>query len=687
MPARASGPVCLAEGPEAWACSRRGGGGGRPLPPKQPRPGFARTYKSTFFSGVTLTSAQPSCRKPDVHDRRLDARLRRITHSESETDKSRASASFFAAEPEVRLEHPLEVLIQLKGDHMPPKILGASPRRVAPGFVSLAIPPSQLEYLDLEPQIEFVEAPRIFHQGIDTSRREVRADPAQLRSSQSTGRGVIIGIIDFGFDFTLEDFIDVDGESRILYLWDQALQPQPGEQSPEGFIYGVEYDRGAIQRALGHVDPFKVVRHRPEPAAHGTHVASIAAGNGRSGDGSYPGGRYIGIAPETDLILVQPYLISWNGAPLSTSTNVVDAAAYIFKKAEELGRPCVINMSLAQNGGSHDGESVVERAFDRMLEVPGRAIVIAAGNEHEWNGHARGQLTPRNASRALHWEVGQGRSSVAVPGSSTVSDRTPNEMEIWYDSRGELRVRVVEPGGGATPWIDPDNRNYFPLGANRVFIDSERFTILNGDGRIYVYVEPPEGGSVTTGTWEVQLELRGSRSTRFDAWIERDARSEPNGFADQSVFADVDFDERTTIGMPATGRRTIVVANYDHRSDAGVPVLSSTSGRGPTRDGRAKPEISAPGTKIVAAHALGGRPGGLSGTYPVRTSMTGTSMAAPHVAGALALVLQANMSLTAGQMRAILAASSRPPPTGSEGHDPAWGFGMLDAASAVALVR
>lgn len=137
----------------------------------------------------------------------------------------------------------------------------------------------------------------------------------------------------------------------------------------------------------------------------------------------------------------------------------------------------------------------------------------------------------------------------------------------------------------------------------------------------------------------------------------------------------------TTLGTPATTRWGVSVANYDHLTVA-VHVASS---RGRTRDGRDKPEIAAPGTNILAAGALGGRPDGAGGTFPVRVGKTGTSMASPYVAGVVAGLLQHRPTLSAAQIRAVLAASADPAP-GIAGFDIAWGYGRVDKAAALGLL-
>ena len=622
----------------------------------------------------------------------LDPRLRRLVSSLT------ADAAVALRDPDVSLQwvtaalpvvggtDPRDVfkrvVVQLNQDQIPERFASLHWNRVIHRTYTVNVPLSELADLGGDPGVKFVEAGREIAAALDTSREAIRARPEDLPADTGyDGAGVVIGVIDWGCDFTLDDFRD-DAGSRIEFLWDQSLQPQPGEHSPVGFGYGVEYNKAAINRALRTPTPFEVVRHTPDPSSHGTHVLGVAAGNGRSSDHEYPADRFVGVAPAASLVFVQPAR-SKAAEALTDSTRVVDAVSYIFEKARALRRPCVVNLSLSQNGGSHDGESLVERIIDQFLEEPGRAFVVVAGNEHVWRGHASGTVAA-GAPRVLHWKVGGGLGpdgTVQPEGP----DRTANEMEIWYSSEDRFRVTVADPSGTVVGELEPDDA---PLDralddGNQVFIDSERFTALSGDARIFIELHPGTSGKkeVRGGVWTVTLEPAGEvRNGRFHAWIERDRRSPANNYADQSYFAAADATAEATVGTPGTARRSICVASYDHRAAAAVP--HPASGRGPTRDGRRKPDVAAPGVAIVSSAALGGRPAA-PGARPVRVAMTGTSMAAPHVAGVVALLLEKNPRLTAAQIVRILAASARP----VEGGDPAaWGAGRLDARQALDLV-
>lgn len=622
--------------------------------------------------------------------KKLDPRLLRLMAGQDQREMM--SMAIERGEVAASIETPTaaqitkRVLIELKSSEIIDELQNVALSHVSGNIYSATVALSDLADLEQAREVDAIEAGRRWYPMLDTSLSETRADIVHTGSGTVTGRtgeNVIVGIIDFGFDFTLDDFRNADGSSRAAFLWDQGLVPQPGEAQPSDFPYGTEYSRADIDAALDSGNPFQAIRHDPGFASHGTHVASTAAGNGSSNDVDFQAGRFIGAAPNATIIFVQP-----NSGDQSTSftdsSNVADAVAYIFSKAQELRMPCVINMSLGQNGGSHDGESIVERAIDRLVEPSGRAFVSAAGNEHVWRGHASGTLA-QGDTRTLRWKVGGGMPVPSGGSTGTGVDRTPSEMEIWYSSRDRFRVTLTDPLGNTATPVEPDGTPLFvQLNATtKVFVDSERFTTLNGNSRIYIEIEPAGfGQSVTPGEWRVQIEALESADGRFDAWIERDARDPTNNFADQSFFVGGDFDPVSTLGTPATTRRALAVANYDHR----LLAPNDSSSRGPTRTGIHKPEIAAPGTGVIAACSLGGRPDGNGGSHPMRVSKSGTSMAAPHVAGIVALLFEEMPDLSAAQAATLLRATADNP-DGNTGFDISWGYGRINAQRALALLR
>ena len=641
--------------------------------------------------------------------KRLDPRLRRLVQTQenvgilrqdlqnaitiSKTVSPAEDGSYAAAEVQPD-EISKRCLVVQRCREIPEPYSELQWNRVVGDIYSVEVPLPLLKDLsDLE-GVEFVEAGRSFVPLLDTSVPETRADLVHAGGGSRppfTGTDVVVGIIDSGLDFHLPDFRKPDDSTRVAFLWDQSLTPQGGEVNPKDFAYGVEYDGLAIDAALAGAGN---VRHEFAAGGHGTHVAGIAVGNGRSHDATFPAGSHVGSAPEATIVFVKPDSGDQDST-FTDSTNVADAISYVFGKADELGLPCVVNMSLGQNGGSHDGESIVERAIDELLQVPGRAFVSAAGNEHTWRGHASGTLDTGD-TRLLHWKAGGEIPWPAFNGNplpvGQFGDFSANEMEIWSSSRDRFRVRVQAPDGDVTSWAEAGDSQLETLSnGNRVFVDSERFTVLNGDARVYVEVAPGNANLVEKGEWLVEIEALDVRDGRFDAYIERDFRLHiirltngqqvQNFFADQSFFVGADFDAVQSLGTPGTSRRSIAVANYDHN----VQAPNSSSSRGPTRDGRPKPEVAAPGTGIVSSNAHGGEAAADGTVRPMRIPMSGTSMSAPHVAGIVALLFEREPGLTAAQVQKILAASASVP-NGVDPFDEAWGFGRVDAEAAVGML-
>lgn len=456
-------------------------------------------------------------------------------------------------------------------------------------------------------------------------------------SSAINGAGVIIGIVDAGCDFAHPNFRNEDGTTRLLYLWDQT-RTQDAQHAPAPFGFGTEYDSNAINAALQSPDPYS--RYNPGAEAHGTHVMDIAAGNGRVG-GS-------GVAPQADLIFVHSYSNDVAQSDnLGNSRRLLDAVAYIFAKARSLQKPAVVNLSVGTNGGPHDGSSLVEQGIDNLLDERNRAVVIAASNTWEEKIHACG-LIPADGSRSLRWELPFG-------------DQTDNEVEIWYSGGAEFRLTLIDPDG--------DQVGPFPLGTTNLIksngvqlgvVFHRRDDPNNHDNQIDILFTP----QLPAGWWSIVLENISGNPAEFHAWIERD----DNG---SSRFSDADSDPGCTISSIACGRKTIVVGSYDATNNAAI---SGFSAEGPTRDRRQKPEVSAPGEGVIAAESLTGS----------IVAKSGTSMAAPHVAGLIALLMQAaSQPLTIADIRQIvLSFARRTPPVGHD-WESRYGDGRIDVASSV----
>jgi subtilisin family serine protease len=330
----------------------------------------------------------------------LDPRLARMATRGDDSAAARWMSGLAAATP--AMPNGARVLVMLASEDSAGVLSPYQPARLHERLYTATVPLGRLDWLANHPDVLFVEAGRQLGEHLETSAPEIGVDkvwPPSPPGLGFDGKGVVVGIIDYGLDVCLADFADAQG-TRVAFMWDQSLVPVgASEASPANFPYGVEYDKTAINaaRAVGRL-PNQHVRHEPRPGSHGTHVAGIAASNGSST------ASHKGMAPAATIVFVQPAPTDTEGS-LTDSVRVADAIAYVFQKARELRMPCVINMSLGQNGGSHDGESLVERAIDAMVAEQGRAFVCAAGNEHVWAGHAEGMLQ-LGMDVSLEWVMG-----------------------------------------------------------------------------------------------------------------------------------------------------------------------------------------------------------------------------------------------------------------------------------------
>jgi subtilisin family serine protease len=482
-----------------------------------------------------------------------------------------------------------------------------------------------------------VSEPEIEESDPDPEPTDVRRPPGL----GETGRGTVLAVIDWGCDFAHPDFRNDDGSTRLIALWDQR-----GGEGANPYGYGCIHGRAAIDRALAAADPFAELGYRPGLGipAHGTHVLGIAGGNGRAGGPA-------GVAPEADLLFVH---LGAGGGELGSSVELLEALHFAAKAAGT--RPLSVNLSIGRHGGQHDGTLLIERAIDWLLvNRPGTAIAQSTGNYHNRDIHMSGALRERVAAR-LPFRLGR-------------RDRTPVVVEIWYAGADEFDARVSGPGGAAAR---------APLGGD--------CTVRTADGRevghIYHRREDPNNGdnlvnlflyeAAASGLWEIEIEGLDVVDGRWHAWIERNAGCREC----QAQFVGPGVDPRSTNGSISNALRTIAVGAYDaHDPDGRLAPFSSV---GPTRDGRRKPLLVAPGVRILSVRSRADprEPAGY-------VRMSGTSMASPHVAGVLALMMQAAGRQKVATLRQLLFSTLKPAPD----DDPRWGYGRLDVAAAVAAAR
>ena len=537
--------------------------------------------------------------------------------------------------------------------------LGTRVRSQAGDVFTAFIPLSAIPRLEKSAAVRYIELARPLFPALNDAVPQAQLDTLHAGPPAVDGTGVIVGVIDDVLDVYHPDFRTAGNASRVLFLWDQKLSRQSGESAPSvgTATYGVEYSQADIDAELNHPAPaYQVVRHRGKFQAHGTHVTGIAAGNGRASVGS--GVNYVGAAPKADVIFVAGAVATaaeHDETPYADNTFVLDAFRYIFAHATALGQPCVVNLSNSDNQGAHDGTSLGEQFLDNLLLTPGRAIVLSAGNSNTSASHAAGNVTTgvgNTVDLVLRYNAG-----------TNVSDA----LEIWYDGHDRFDVTVTLPSGASTGVVGP-GVSAPPLNAGGIVVQvtSVLNDPRNGDNVISIIFVVPTGQSIPTGNTTIRLAGTTVVNGAFHAWVDRNNRG-------RSFFTTFLQEGTLTLGVPATARRAITVGNHDKVVPPGI---YKTSGRGPSRDGRVKPEIATVGMGLDDSHGVHApqgedRTSNRGGANYVE--MLGTSMSAPLVAGACACIFQCRgPDTTWANLKQILEDTA-----GAAGPASAFGYGFM----------
>ncbi len=513
-----------------------------------------------------------------------------------------------------------------------------------------------------------IYSPKTLFPTLDSSRSQTHCEPVHtgigLQSSYR-GKGVLIGIIDGGFDYTHPSFRKPDGSLRITKVWDQ--RDSLGTK-PANFAYGSEFSTEQSLRAK---------QHDTKIGSHGTLVTSMAAGS------RIDGVPYYGIAPESDLIFV---------ATNYQSDGVMDAVEYILSEAESQHRPVVINMSLASPNGSHDGTSPEDKFMEQNAH---RGILVtAASNSGHVNQHIQFDLTKGDTLRTF----------ATIPDQIGLLDFWGTKFQSFSlilsvtNHLGEQQIKL--------PTIKTSTNEFdttVGIGSDSIRIQAAGTTLNPQNSKPSIAVLLTSIAGNPAAKLDISIAITGSAGT-VHGW-----NGMYRNFSDRGISGYMNGNTAMTIGDgPGTSKGTITVGSWTARreyrtesdsliqifGDAQVGDISFFSSRGPTIDNREKPEITAPGNELIGAYnsfdtEFNPRRTVKSYNFEQRNypfaGEGGTSLAAPIITGAIALMLEAVPTLTRQDILSIFAITARNDQQTTE--ENRWGYGKIDIEAAMKYIE
>ena len=558
-------------------------------------------------------------------------------------------------------------LIDINSDNLPKlEAYGVSVNggKKAAKFKSVTIPVDQYVSFVEANIADFVDIGDKADIQMDSARYYSHADWAQAGSNGSNitlpkgycGKGIVVGIVDIGFDYTHRNFWDsTETVFRVKRVWDQNNNGTP----PSGFNYGNELKtQSAILAA----------RFSHNNETHGSHVAGIAGGGGTNLPNIK---KYKGMAPESDLVFV---------STRGNASRLYDGIAYVLDYADSVGKPCVINLSWGSQTGPHDGKAAIDQNCDYLLDsfyTEGSLIVISAGNDG---------AKPLHQSKTFSSNDSVLRTFMVT---NSYGNRVQNYLDIWgqVGNTFAAKVSIVDTTTGniiATTRFDLGNLSSSTSGTATVSNCTIQYYLepssyLNSKPHIQLYID---NTSEPTLIRKVMIDVVARQGTIHE-WA-YNAYLSNCGYGNYGIVAG---NTNYTINAWGQGNRQIMVASHNSKyswvnADDGISyhfigttavgAISVFSSIGPSLGANLiKPAVAAPGCAIVSSYNYGNSANGENLTtnrcitdsipntkggfthYSLFGAMQGTSMAAPACSGILALWLEAYPYLTPAQAKYI----------------------------------
>ena len=552
---------------------------------------------------------------------------------------------------------------------------------------------SLTNFISIEKGINVIELDQAISSDLAAARSATRVDDVHngyVLARGYSGKDVVVGILDVGFDYTHPTFYSEDGSRyRVKRIWEQKSTGTP----PASYSYGHELTDSAAMLVLQ--------SDRPDES-HGAHVAGIAAGSGYGGNGN----EFRGIAYESDIVLIgiTPAQSQWVNTGM---TDIVDGLNYIFQYAEAQGKPAVANLSWGCSIGPHDGSSLFSQAVDN-LTGPGKIFTVSAGNNGERNLHLHKEFSDSDTllRSFINWNSG-------FP-----------ERKTWIDVWGEsgenfcvdLRTYKGPNVSSTTNFICSDGGSLDTIlitsNGDSVFVNlTANIDALNGKPHAFFDIY-----SQTNDLVAISVKASSGSAHVWMGYVS-DTRGYYNEFVTFGFPEASTGDNAYTVGEMACTKSAIAVGAYASKINftniAGQGLSYATyvdagdivpfSSHGPTTDGRHKPDITAPGLTLASAvnsFDADYLPGGSSYNSVVHQytdpstshdyyygESSGTSMSAPMAAGIIALLLEEDPMATPEEIKSLFELTASRDEFTTPDPDPnVWGPGKINAYAAMSML-
>jgi subtilisin family serine protease len=512
-------------------------------------------------------------------------------------------------------------------------------------------------------------------------------NPADFDHKGLTGKGVIVGIIDSGLDFRHKDFLNRDGTTRVLAIWDTTdnsfakSKGKIGSAPPyavDGKPLGTVYTRDQLNAALKGAGKVNT----KDSDGHGTACAGVAAGS----SSAFPG-----VAPDADIVIVKC-------GNEGVNQYYVAGAQWIIDQAKAAKEPCVISMSFGSMDTGHDGYDESETALDNLAgpSTPGVALCAAAGNDGLEPAHAAGRFGPRkkgqedissepaelfvlNATPLEAFLSASDEWGVAIVGSGKfLADAKGRPNTLYIEKvHGKLRAATDQPPASLAALKKLFDSVVFAQAPNKAE-DELVIPLQPGNYAVYAYGAT---ASVSKGSYDFYLP-----------------------FPEDASFG-AGSDSKCLVSSPGNASEVIAVGAYNFRRSWANSVGSQTnynlslgdiasySSPGFRRDGVVKPDLVAPASfsisPLAKGSAMGKTPDNKVDSLDItkdgrHIAWAGTSAACPYVAGVVALMLQKNPTLTQRDIQHILDSTAASDQFTGAVPNPNWGYGKIDPAAALA---